>query len=55
MNSYYNHVVQETMAGGSNMIVFPVVIFDSERDMPGIQPGPLGWYTLTNGLQEVRQ
>ena len=28
---------------------------DSERDMPGIGPGPLGWYTsaLTNELHEV--
>ena len=25
--------------------VFPLVIADSERDMPGIEPGPLGWYT----------
>ena len=35
---------------------FPLVIAYSERDMPRIEPGPLGWYTstLTTGLQEVR-
>ena len=37
------------------MIGFPLVISVSERDMPGIEPGPLGWHTsaLTNELQEV--
>ena len=42
--------------GGSSMIRFPLVIAVSERDMPGIEPGPLGWHTsaLTNKLQEVR-
>ena len=39
------------------MVGFPLVIAVSERDMPGIEPGPLGWHTsaLTNELQEVRQ
>ena len=38
------------------MIRFPLVIADSERDMPGIEPGLLGWHTsaLTTDLQEVR-
>ena len=37
------------------MIGFPLVIAESERDMPGIRPGPLGWHTnaLTTELQEV--
>jgi hypothetical protein len=37
------------------MIGFPLGISDSEQDLPGIKPGPLGWYTstLTTGLQEV--
>ena len=45
------------MVGGSSMIGFPLVIALHERDMPGIEPGPLGWHTnaLTNELQEVRQ
>ena len=36
---------------------FPLVIAVFERDMPGIEPGSLGWHTsaLTTGLQEVRQ
>ena len=54
-----NHdVVHENEVGGSSIIwVFPLVIADSERDMLGIEPGPLGCYTsaLTTGLQEVRQ
>ena len=39
------------------MIGFPLLIADSERDMPGIEPWPLGWYTtaLTNELKEVQQ
>ena len=38
------------------MIRFPLVIAVSEREMPGIEPGLLGWHTiaLTNELQEVR-
>ena len=37
------------------MIGFPLVIADSEPDMPKIEPGPLGWHTstLTTELQEV--
>ena len=33
-----------------------LVIADYERDMPGIEHGPLGWHTsaLTTELQEVR-
>ena len=36
------------------MIGLPLVIADSERDMPGIELGPLGWHasTLTTDLQE---
>ena len=39
------------------MLAFPVVTADSEQDMPGIEPGPLGWHTstLTTELQQVRQ
>ena len=35
---------------------FPLVVAVSERDMAGIEPGPLGWHTsaITNELQEVR-
>ena len=52
-----DNVVHENVVGGSSMIGFPLVIAFSERDMPGIEPGPLGWHTstLTNELQEVRQ
>ena len=37
------------------MIGFPLVISVSERDMPGIEPGPLGWHTstLTNEVQAL--
>ena len=51
------HVVHKNVVGGSSMIGFPLVISVSERDMPGIEPGPLGWHTsaLTNELKEVRQ
>ena len=43
------------MVGGSSMIGFSLVKAVSKRDMPGIEPGPLGWQTsaLTNELQEV--
>ena len=53
---YNKHVVHENAVDGSSMIGFPLVIAVSERDMPGIEPGPLGWHTsaLTNELQEVR-
>ena len=35
---------------------FPLVLDDYERDMPGIEPGPLGWKisSLTTELLEVR-
>ena len=52
------HEVHENVVGGSSIIWgFPLVIGDSERDMPGIEPGPPGWYTsaISTGLQEVRQ
>ena len=34
-----------------------VPLAESERDMPGIEHGPLGWQTsaITIGLQELRQ
>ena len=54
----HKHVVHKNVVGGSSVLrVFPLVIAVSERDMPGFEPGPLGWYTsaLTTGLQEVRQ
>ena len=36
------------------MTGFSLVIADSERDMPAIEPGPLGWHTsaLTNELKK---
>jgi hypothetical protein len=34
------------------MIGFPLVIAVSEQDMPGIEPGPIGWHTSYK-LQEV--
>ena len=51
------HVVHKNEVDSNSMIGFPFVIADSEWDMPGIEPGQLGWYTsaLTTGLQEVRQ
>ena len=54
---FIKHVLHRNLVGGSSMIVFPLVIAVSERDMPGIKPGPLGRHTrtLTNELQEVRQ
>ena len=56
LSIYDKHVVHENVVGGSSMIRFPLVIAVSERDMPGIEPGPLGWHTsaLTNELQDVR-
>ena len=43
------------MVDGSSMIGFSPVITDSERDMLGIEPGPLGSHTsaLTTELQEA--
>ena len=42
------------MLGGSSMLGFPLVIAVSEQDMPGIEPGPLGWHTnaLTTELHK---
>ena len=53
---WYKHVVHEILVDGSSMIGFPLVKADSERNMPGIKPGPPDWDTsaLTNELQEVR-
>ena len=40
------HVVHKNLIGGSSIIwIFHLVKADSERDMPGIEPGPLGGYT----------
>ena len=41
----FKHVVHENVVGGSSMIRFPLVIADSEHDMPGIKPGLLGWHS----------
>ena len=51
----YKHVVHENEVNGSSMVGFPLLIADFERDMPGIEPALLDWYTstLTTGLQEV--
>ena len=40
-----------------DLIRFPFLRADSERDMPGIKPGPLRWHTsaLTTELHEVRE
>ena len=37
--------------------IITLVIAVFERNLPGIEPGPLGWYTsaITTRLQEVRQ
>ena len=36
ISQYFRHVVHESMVCGSIMIGFPLVIADSEQDMPGI-------------------
>ena len=56
LETLYKHVVHKNVVGGSSLIRFPLVKAVSERDMPGIEPGPLGWQTstLTNELQEIR-
>ena len=53
----HKHVAHRNVVDGSSMIGFPLVMADSERDMPGIEHGPLGWQlsALTTELQEVRQ
>ena len=45
------HVEHKNVVGGSSIIGFPLLIADSERDMSGIEPGPLGWPTTE--LEEV--
>ena len=41
------HVIQKIVVGCG----FPLVIAVSEKEIPGIEHGPLGWHT--NELQEV--
>ena len=41
VNTISNYVVHENVVDGSSMIRFPLVIAVSERDLPGIKPGPL--------------
>ena len=41
------HVVHKNMVDGCSMVGFPLVIVDSELDIPGTKPGPLGWHTST--------
>jgi hypothetical protein len=55
LNRFDKHVVHENAVGGSSKISFPLAKAVSEWDMPGIEPGPLGWHTsaLTNELEEV--
>ena len=50
----HKHVVYENVLDGSSMVGFPLVIADSLQDIPGIEPGPLGWHTnaLTTQLQK---
>ena len=45
VNMFTDCVVQKNVVDGSSMIWFPHVIADSERGMPGIEPGPLGVHT----------
>ena len=41
----------------ASLTLFTLVIDNSERDMPGIEPGSLEWHisSLTAELQELRQ
>ena len=50
-------LVHRNVVTDSSMIGFPLVIVDSERDMPGFELGLLCWQTsaLTTELQEVIQ
>ena len=52
----YKNVAHENEVGISSLIGFPLVIADSEQDIPGIQPGtpdytpalsPLDWNWIT--------
>jgi hypothetical protein len=56
LSQIFKYVVHNNVVGGSSMVGFSLVIAVSERDMPEIEPGLLGWHTsaLTNELQEVR-
>ena len=49
------YVVHSNMVDCISMIEFTLEIADSERNMPGLKPEPLGWHTsaLTTELQEV--
>ena len=53
--AHLNVIFRKNVADYSSMIGFPLLIDESEQDMPGIEPGPLGWDTsaLTTELQEV--
>ena len=39
--TYYKHVKYRNVVDGSSMIGFPIVIADPDREMPGIELGPL--------------
>ena len=44
-------VVHKNVVGGNSIIWgFPLVIANSEQDMPGIEPGPLGWATRSKAI-----
>ena len=40
--------------GGSSIIRFPLVIAVSEWDMPGIEPGTLGWHNREMARTRIR-
>ena len=50
-------VLLQIVVHGSSMVMFPIVIDVTGRDMPGSEPGPQNWHTgaLTTELQEVWQ
>ena len=45
------------MLDSSSMVGFPLVIANFEQDMPGNEPGSLGWHTSAQitDLQELSQ
>jgi hypothetical protein len=48
LETCYKHVVHENLIGGSSIIwVFPLVIANSEREMPGIEPWAKGKIVFT--------
>ena len=53
----HKQIVHKIVSDDNSMVRFPLVLADSERNMPGSKPRPLGWHTsaLTNERQEVRQ